>query len=142
MDHCGILGMLQAGDMILADKGFNIFYKNPNGVTLNIPPFLNSKPHLTKEEAQLCYKIGRSRIHVERTNKRIKNFEILSHIPSQYRQLSTKIFQLCVALVDLQAPLLKEIAEKYDIEEPTCNLLVNTVYLLYFLCICTCEIIK
>ncbi|XP_061174797.1 uncharacterized protein LOC133183938 [Saccostrea echinata] len=119
VDHCGILEKLQAGDMILADKGFNIFDKLPNGVTLNIPPFLTNKSHFTKEEAQLCYKIGRSRIHVERANERIKNFEILSHIPSQYRHLSTKIFQLCVALVNLQAPLLKEIAEKYDIEEPT-----------------------
>lgn len=47
VDHCGILEKLQAGDMILADKGFNIFDKLPNGVTLNIPPFLTSKSHFT-----------------------------------------------------------------------------------------------
>ncbi|XP_022305945.2 uncharacterized protein LOC111112617 [Crassostrea virginica] len=115
VDHCGILDMLKPGDMILADKGFNIFDKLPPGVTLNIPPFLSSKSHFTKEEAQLCYKIGRSRIHVERANERIKNYCILDHIPSQYRHLSTKIFQVCVALVNLQTPLLKEIAEKYEI---------------------------
>lgn len=73
VDHCDTLGKLQAGDMILADKGFNIFDEISNGVTLNIPPFVNSKQHLTKEEAQLCYKIDRSRIHVERANERIKN---------------------------------------------------------------------
>ncbi|XP_061179874.1 uncharacterized protein LOC133188453 [Saccostrea echinata] len=115
VDHCGVLDMLKPGDMILADKGFNIFDKLPPGVTLNIPPFLSSKCHFTKEEAQLCYKIGRSRIHVERANERIKNYRILDHIPAQYRHLATKIFQLCVALVNLQAPLLKEIAEKYEI---------------------------
>eukprot|EP00105_Crassostrea_gigas_P011166 XP_011426720.1 PREDICTED: uncharacterized protein LOC105327795 [Crassostrea gigas] len=115
VDHCGVLDMLKPGDMILADKGFNIFDKLPSGVTLNIPPFLSSKSHFTKEEAQLCYKIGRSRIHVERANERIKNYCILDHIPSQYRHLSTKIFQLCVALVNLQSPLLKEIADKYEI---------------------------
>ena len=115
VDHCGILDMLKPGDMILADKGFNIFDKLPPGVTLNIPPFLSSKSHFTKEEAQLCYKIGRSRIHVERANERIKNYCILDHIPSQYRHLSTKIFQVCVALVNLQTPLLKDIAEKYEI---------------------------
>lgn len=115
VDHCGVLDMLKPGDMILADKGFNIFDKLPSGVTLNIPPFLSSKSHFTKEEAQLCYKIGRSRIHVEHANERIKNYCILDHIPSQYRHLSTKIFQLCVALVNLQSPLLKEIADKYEI---------------------------
>lgn len=115
VDHCSVLDQLKAGDMILADKGFNIFDKLPSGVTLNIPPFLSSKSHFTKEEAQLCYKIGRSRIHIERANERIKNYSILNHIPSQYRHLSTKMFQLCVALVNLQSPLLKEIADKYEI---------------------------
>lgn len=115
VDHCGVLDMLKPGDMILADKGFNIFDKLSSGVTLNIPPFLSSKSHFTKEEAQLCYKIGRSRIHVERANERIKNYCILDHIPSQYRHLSTKIFQLYVALVNLQSSLLKKIADKYEI---------------------------
>ncbi|XP_062573467.1 uncharacterized protein LOC134235352 [Saccostrea cucullata] len=116
VDHCNVLNMLQPGDMILADKGFNVFDKLPAGVTLNIPPFLSNKCHFTKEEAELCYKIGRSRIHVERANERIKNYDIIDHIPSQYRHLSTKIFQVCVVLVNLQAPLLKEIADKYEIE--------------------------
>ncbi|XP_069106218.1 uncharacterized protein [Argopecten irradians] len=114
VEHCKILDQLQPGDMILADKGFNIFDKLPAGVSLNIPPFLSSKAHFTKEEAELCYKIGRSRIHVERANERIKNYTILDHIPSQYRHLSTKNFQLCCCLVNLQAPLLKEIADKYE----------------------------
>lgn len=73
VDHCGILDMLKPGDMILADKRFDIFDKLPPGVTLNIPPFLSSKSHFTKEEAQLCYKIWRSQIHVERA----KNQELL-----------------------------------------------------------------
>jgi len=114
VEHSKVLDQLKAGDLILADKGFNIYDKLPSGVSLNIPPFLSSKGHFTKEEAKLCFKIGRSRIHVERANERIKNYEILSHIPSQYRHLSTKIFQLCCCLVNLQAPLLKEIADKYE----------------------------
>ncbi|XP_052809243.1 uncharacterized protein LOC128237697 [Mya arenaria] len=81
VEHCHVLDQLQPGDLILADKGFNIFDKLPAGVSLNIPPFLSSKGHFTKEEAELCFKIGRSRIHVER------------------------------------APLLKEIADKYEILE-------------------------
>ncbi|KAJ8320530.1 hypothetical protein KUTeg_002117, partial [Tegillarca granosa] len=114
VEHSKVLDQLKPGDMILADKGFNIFDKLPTGVSLNIPPFLSSKGHFTKEEAELCYKIGRSRIHVERANERIKNYDILNHIPAQYRHLSTKIFQLCCCLINLQAPLLKEIADKYE----------------------------
>ncbi|XP_061170365.1 uncharacterized protein LOC133179685 [Saccostrea echinata] len=115
VEHCKVLDQIQPGDLILADKGFNIFDKLPAGVSLNIPPFLSSKSHFTREEAKLCYKIGRSRIHVERANERIKNYEILSHVPSQYRHMTTKIFQLCCCLVNLQAPLLKEIADKYEV---------------------------
>ena len=48
VDRFGIIDMLKPGDMILADKGFNIFDKIPPGVTLNIPPFLSSKSHFTK----------------------------------------------------------------------------------------------
>ena len=114
VDHCGVLKQLQPGDLVLADKGFNIFDKLPAGVSLNIPPFLSNKAHFTKEEAKLCYKIGKARIHVERANERIKNYSILDHIPAQYRPISTKIFQLCCCLVNLQAPLLKEIADKYE----------------------------
>ena len=111
VEHCQILQQFEAGDLILADKGFTIYDKLPCGVSLNIPPFLAGKTHFTKAEAETCYKIGRSRIHVERANARIKNFEILNHIPATYRSLSTKIFQLCVCLVNLQTALLKEILD-------------------------------
>jgi len=111
VEHCNILTQFKPGDLILADKGFAIYDKLPSGVSLNIPPFLSSKGHFTKAEAETCYKIGRSRIHVERANARIKNYEIVNHIPAAYRSLSSKIFQLCTCLVNLQAPLLKEIAE-------------------------------
>lgn len=54
VDHCGVLQQLKAGDLILADKGFNIYDKLSSGVSLNIPPFLSHKAHFTKEEAALC----------------------------------------------------------------------------------------
>lgn len=51
---------------------------------------------------------------MERANERIKNYEIVKHIPAQYRSLADKIFQLCTCLVNLQAPLLAEIANSYE----------------------------
>lgn len=108
--HSHFLENLVPGDLILADKGFNIHDQMPSGVQLNIPPFLINKTRFTSKEAELCYKIARNRIHVERVNERFKNYQILNHIPANYRPLSTKIMQLCACLVNLQAPLLKEIA--------------------------------
>jgi DDE superfamily endonuclease/Helix-turn-helix of DDE superfamily endonuclease len=114
VEHCKILQHFVAGDLILADKGFNIYNKLPSGVSLNIPPFLTGKAHFTKQEAEVCYRIARARIHVERANERIKNYAILQHIPAKYRSMSTKIFQLCSCLVNIQAPLLREISDNYD----------------------------
>lgn len=106
--HCGILEQLECGDLILADKGFLISDILPTGVTVNIPPFL-SNGQFTREQCILTRNIARARIHVERANARIKSFQILTFIPAQYRDLSSKIFQVCAALVNLQYPLLKEV---------------------------------
>ncbi|XP_062592015.1 uncharacterized protein LOC134253508 [Saccostrea cucullata] len=113
VEHSKMLCQLKPGDMILADKGFTIHSLLPAGVHLNIPPFLKDKGQYTPAEVQLCRKIARSRIHVERVNERIKNFEILSHIPHKFRHLSTKIFQVCSILVNFQDPMIAEIADNY-----------------------------
>ena len=39
---CGILDLLEEGDTIMADKGFDIASDLPHGVRLNIPPFLRN----------------------------------------------------------------------------------------------------
>lgn len=114
VEHSQLMSKFSPGDLLLADKGFTIHSLLPDGVSLNIPPFLSSKAQFTKQEAQMCAKIARARIHVERANERIKNFEILSHVEANYRPLIDKIFKVCCCLVNLQAPLLKEISDKYE----------------------------
>jgi len=42
VQQSGLLNHLTAGDMVMADKGFVIRDLVPNGVSLNIPPFLNN----------------------------------------------------------------------------------------------------
>ena len=103
-----------ASDFILVDKGFTIFDKLPQGASLNIPPFLKEKTRLTKQEADLCLKIGKARIHVERANERIKNLIFSMIFQQKLRPFSTKIFPVCCYLVNMQASLLKEIADKYN----------------------------
>jgi len=113
--HCKILQKFVPGDVILADKGFTVHDQLPSGVHLNLLPFLTDKKQFTAQEAKI-YKIARARIHVEHANEKIKNFDILRHIPAIYRPLSTKIFRVCCCLVNLQSPLIREIAENssYD----------------------------
>lgn len=103
----GLLKHLTPGDMILADKGFLIQDIVPHGVSVNIPPFLNGGT-FTESEARATKAIARCRIHVERANARLKDFRILSFIPSYLCCYADVLFQLCAALVNLQFPLIKE----------------------------------
>lgn len=60
----------QAGDSLMADKGFDIQdLLDPIGVKLNIPPFLHMQDQMPAE-----------RIHVERAINKIKNFHIFDQI--------------------------------------------------------------
>lgn len=107
VEQSGLLNHLTAGDMILADKGFLIQDIVPHGVCVNIPPFLNNGT-FTESEVKKTKGIAKARIHVERANARLKDFKILSFIPSYLRCHADILFQLCTALVNLQFPLIKE----------------------------------
>ncbi|KAK0155498.1 hypothetical protein N1851_002088 [Merluccius polli] len=109
----GILEVFRSGDLILADKGFLIRDIVPEGVSVNIPPFLNHG-RLTKSEVKLTKDIARTRIHVERANARLKEFKILRFIPHTLRSNADIVVQLCCALVNLQNPLIKEVAVNLD----------------------------
>lgn len=115
VQESGILSQMVPGDVILADKGFLIRNLLPEGVHLNIPPFLNNG-RLTASEAHRTEAIARNRIHVERAIGKIKEFKILSFIPSYLRCYADILVQLSCCLVNLQRPLFKETAV-----EPVCQ---------------------
>ena len=102
-----LVNHFSAGDMILADKGFLIQDIPPNGVSVNIPPFLNSGT-FTESEAKATKAVGKCHIHVERANARLKDCRILSFIPFYLHCYADILLQLCAALVNLQFPLIKE----------------------------------
>jgi hypothetical protein len=77
---CGILDLLEPGDQVMADRGFDIESDLPSGVTLNIPPFLDGKYQLSLEEELTTRKIASIRVHVERAIARIKNYRILHQV--------------------------------------------------------------
>lgn len=111
VQKCGILKVFEMGDLILADKRFTISdLLQPLGANLNSPPFLDT-PQLTPDHVERKKVIARARIHVQRAIQRIKEFTILDYIPINYRDISTKIFQVCTALTNFQNPLLREVEE-------------------------------
>ena len=77
----GLLPLLEHGDSVMADKGFNIQdLLAPHGVRLNIPPF-NPKAHqLAPQDVVETKTIATVRIHVEKAIKRVKEYRLLSGI--------------------------------------------------------------
>jgi len=110
VQNCEILGKLEAGDSILADKGFLIGNILPPGVTLNIPPF-KSTPKFTPQQIEETLTIAQPRVHVERAIRVIKTFQILDFIPGKCLQFATKIFQVCGALSNFKKPLIREVGD-------------------------------
>ena len=65
--HCGFLDHLLPGDVILADRGFNIQDSVAlQGATLDIPAFTRGRMQLTPQEVESTRNKANVRIHVER----------------------------------------------------------------------------
>ena len=64
--HSGIYNLLEEGDSIMADRGFELDAELPKGVTLNIPPFLDGRKQLNLTNKIQTRHIASVRVHVER----------------------------------------------------------------------------
>ena len=115
VQQSGLLNHLTAVDLVLANKGFLILDLVPNGVLVNIPPFLNNGT-FTESEARATKAIAKCRTHVKRANARLQDFKTLSFIPSYLCCYADITFQLCASLGNLQFPLIKEGCEGYEFE--------------------------
>ena len=109
-ESCGYLNKLLPGDVVLADRGFNVedsvAYR---GATLNIPAFTKGKPQLPPGDVEETRKLANVRIHVERVIGSVRQrFQILSAttpLPSEYTRskrggpvLLDSIVRVCCAL--------------------------------------------
>lgn len=66
-DHCKFLDNLLPGDVVLADRGFNIGESVAMRMAkLHIPAFTKGKPQLSAADVHTSRKIANVRIHVER----------------------------------------------------------------------------
>ncbi|XP_068692342.1 uncharacterized protein [Montipora foliosa] len=108
-ERCGILNMpFQAGDSLMADKGFDIQdLLDPIGVTLNIPPFLQMQDQMPANDVLQTQQIAAERIHVERTINKIKNFHIFDQIiPISLAGSINQIWTVCGLLTLFQNPII------------------------------------
>ena len=87
----------------------------PQGVSVNVPPFLYNGKFNTSE-IKMTKAIAKCRIHVERANARLKDFKILAFIPPYLKCYAEIVLKLCAGLVNLQNSLIKEIRDSVDLE--------------------------
>ena len=97
----GILDLLVdvKGESVMADKGFEIADDLLQGVTLNIPPFLEGRDHLSIEEETETRRIALVKIHVK----------ILSTVfpISMAADINGKVWIICSYLSNFLPPLIK-----------------------------------
>ena len=63
----GVLKLLEDGDNLMVDRGFDSPGILPTGVTFNVPPVVGSQPHLIAQEIEETAPIAAVRIYVRTT---------------------------------------------------------------------------
>ena len=92
----GVLDLIESGDNIMVDRGFDIKDIVPEGVTVNMPPFLAGRNQLTAAETEETMTITSVRIHVERAIGQIKTYHILDgNLPNTLSPYATQIATTC-----------------------------------------------
>lgn len=77
-EKCGLPPLLDDGDRVMADQGFDIQdLLATRRITSNIPLFLGDCPQLPAREVEEIRQMTTARIHVERSIGHIKTFRIL-----------------------------------------------------------------
>ena len=108
LTHCsGILDLLEQGDSVMADCGFDIQdHLTLQGVRLNIPPFLKGKSQLNESDLVETRRIASIRIHVEQAMERIKIFYIFDKtLPSSMSSIANQTFCVYAVLSNFHPPL-------------------------------------
>ena len=102
----GLLDLVERGDGIMADRGFDIQDDlTPLGVKVNIPPFMRGKKQLDSAEMIETRRIASLRIHVEREMERIKNYHIFDRvIPATLTNVAEQMFFVCAVLTNFLPP--------------------------------------
>ena len=99
----GFLKLLECGDTIMADQGFNNDDILPPDVLLNVSPMMNEAGQLTAKERTTTKRIASLRIYIEHAMERIKNYHLLHSIPNSMdnnvNQVYYTVFQIVCTIM-------------------------------------------
>ena len=92
----------------MANYGFTIENLSTTlGVSLNIPPFLSQREQMKGTEIVETQQIASLRIHIERTIRCAKEFDMLfSVMPALVATSANQIWTVCCLLTKFQNPLI------------------------------------
>ncbi len=109
MLESGIVTLLERGDSIMVDRGFDVEdILLPLGVELNMPPFLHGRDQLDEQDVVETRRIASLRIHVERAIERIKNYHFFDKpIPASLACVADQAFFVCSVLTNFYPPLVQ-----------------------------------
>ena len=110
----GFFDVLEFGDEVMADRGFQITEELlARNTRLVIPPGARLKSQMTFGECSKTKSVANLRIHVERAIRRIKTFRILTTvIPISMLHSIDDIVCVCGALCNLKPKLINEKKKK------------------------------
>ena len=99
-ENCGILENLIHGDLILADRGFNIHYSaGLHCAEVKLPAYTRGKKQLSRYDIEVTRELAHVRIHVERVIGLMKlKYKILRSTLPISLIMCNKIVTVCAAL--------------------------------------------
>ncbi|KAI4485063.1 hypothetical protein M0802_012804 [Mischocyttarus mexicanus] len=105
-----LVQLLEPGDAVMVDRGFLIDeICEKNEWKCIRPPFLKEKKQLSKEKDLLTTKVAKARVHIKRSNQRIKTFKILASVlPSTLVPLLEDIFIVVCGTINMSDLILND----------------------------------
>lgn len=107
----GLLDLLESGDVVMADKGFLITdILAERNCSLVIPHFLAARGQFSTNQAVENKHIANVRVHVERANRRFKEFHLFdSPMPLNLAGTVNQLWSVACMITNFQGPLIKDL---------------------------------
>ena len=107
-ERSDILNKFDAGDNIMADRGFNVQeICAATDVKVNIPTFLKRSSQFPGVAVMSDRKLSSKRVHVERIIGLIKTYKIfLIPLDYHYIPIASKIFMVCFMLCNFRESII------------------------------------
>ena len=111
-----ILDLLEPGDSVMADKGFNINdLRREHNVLLNILPSLESQVQFSPQDDQKTKTIVNLKIHVKWAIRRVKEYHFFDlEVPLSTLGSVNKLFSVACLPTNFQGPVILTDSDKQN----------------------------